>query len=261
LEEFVRIAVGVPDAFPAKADYTLGMESIARSLTEHGIELAELWDHQGDAEFVRIAPTCARLLLEQSLATILGRLDPIRFISIVRGSRSPDFQIGGRNPSSFNWASDVLPSIKPAASGLWSQDMLRALCRGVLDGHLADYLFGSHHEALRDKLTDVVAGRVSLPTWVINLLKLERGEHCLHLVRKKAGECYSSLSKGMHFEFFKDHATRPTAPEVVTAIRDTITVAATCALYSHFTDISLQKIPHEAAIECFLTLTTKFQCQ
>lgn len=237
------------------------MDSIALSLNEHGEELLELWENKGHADFVRIAPTCARLLLEQSLATILGRLDPLRFLSIVRGSRSPDFQLGGKNVSSFSWSGDVFPPAKPGAGGWWSQETLKTLIRGVLDGHLADYLFGSHHEVLRDKLTDAVIDQASLSTWVINLLKMERGDHCLSLVRKRAGECYSSLSKGMHFEFFKDHQTRPTAIEVEAAVRDAVAVVATCGLYSHFTDVALQRLPQDQAINNFLELTSRFQCQ
>lgn len=244
-----------------KGDFTLGMESIANSLNEHGSELEVLWDRQDDPDFIRLAPTCARLLLEQSLATILGRLDPVRFISIVRGSRSADFQIGGRNPSSFNWSNDVLPANIRRGVGLWSQDTLKALVRAALDGHIADYLFGSYHEDVRDSVTDMTLGSHELPAWIISFLKIEVGEHCLSTLRKKAGECYSTLSKGMHFEFFKDHTTKPSTPEIVIAIKDSISVIATCSLYSHFTDIALQKIDRKEATQSFVALTTKFQCQ
>ncbi|WP_186231240.1 hypothetical protein [Burkholderia gladioli] len=263
LEDFVRLtAGGIAGVAEPKGDFALGVEALARSIREHGAELETLWGNRdSNPDFVRLAPTCARLLLEQCLATVLGRLDPIRLVAIVRGSRSPDFKIGSRNNSSFSWAEDVLPNFKPGSNPLWSQQHLKVPCRGILDGHLGDYLFGTPHDAVLDEVQAVIAGVGTLPEWLISLPKHEDGTRCLTTVRGKAEACYSILSKGMHFEFFKNHATKPTKDEIVRGIRDAILVASTCALYSHFADISLLQIDKREAATIFVNLTTKFECQ
>ncbi|CAE6696213.1 MULTISPECIES: hypothetical protein [Paraburkholderia] len=262
MNELFSLAVGQQDSLLPDADFTRGMRAIGDSLQQHGAELAHLWDNKGDPEFVKIAPTCARLMLEQSLATTLARLDPIRFISIVKGSSSPDFLIGSKNASSFYWSKDVLPDVKPTAAGLWSQETLsKTLHRAMLDGHLADYLFGSAHVKAIEGLTDKTAGDAELPQWIISLLKYESGTHVLSTLRKKAGESFSSLSKGIHFEFFKGNTTGLSVEEITAAVSGAIAVAATTGLYSHFTDIALRRISQENAISHFLFLVKKFDCQ
>lgn len=263
LDEIARLAAGCLDtATTPKADFIRGMEALAQSIDEHARELMALWAKQDDPEFLRLAPTCTRLLLEQCLATILGRLDPIRLVTIVRGSKSPDFNIGARNNSSFSWSEDVLPNYKPGSNPLWSQGALKSPpCRGVLDGHLGDYLFGSHHDTVLDSVQTSVTDINPLPGWLISFLKHEDGKQCLTEVRKRASECYSGLSKGLHFEFFKDHATKPQKEEIISSIKDAILVISTCALYSHFTDISLLQINRKEATNCFVNLIKTFECQ
>lgn len=259
MDELVRLSIGEVDVVNEQTDLALGMTAIGQSLKENGDDLVKLWDLPDNREFIRFAPGLARLVLEQTFAITIGRFDPLRFIALVRGARSHDFMLGQRNPSSFNWIRDVLPDIKPPTSGWWSQEIIgKAIYRAMLHGHLADYIFTSSHELVIDKLTDATAGLHVIPDWLLELLRIETGENIRSILRKRAEESYSILSKGIHFEFFKDNATTPAKEEVVSAINDAMMVSTTVALYSHFSDISLRKISHQEAIRCFLYLANKF---
>lgn len=240
-------------------EFTAGMTAASTSLLDHEKQLSRLWEIDSTNEFKRIAPACTRLILEQGLAIILGRLDPIRFVTIIKGSNSIDFKIGNKNSSSFNWTKDVLPDLKPGNSGYWSQETIgKSVHRAALDGHLADYLFNSCHTNLINDLTDETSTLAELPEWIIQLLRLEKGEHVLAAIRSKAQEAYSVLSKGVHFEFFLGRNTMPERGEIKDAITKSILVLSTTALYSHFSDISIQRLSRKKAIKCFLSLTNKY---
>lgn len=128
----------------------------------------------------------------------------------------------------------------------------------MLHGQLADYLFESAHGALITDLTDWTSELPTLPSWIADLLTLETGNRVLGILRKDATEAYSSLSKGIHFEFLKGNSTALTKDEVMTAISDALTVSATVGLYSHFTDISSQKISRVDALTCFMRIVEIF---
>lgn len=257
--ELSYLCIGELDRQYMDSDFTFGMDAIGDSLTENANNLLSLWDNRGTRDFVKFGPMCARLVFEQSLAVLLGRMDPIRFVSLIRGAESADFVLGQRNASSFNWTRDVLPDVRPLASGWWSQETLaKQIHRTLLHGHLADYLFESAHVTLITDLTDWTANLSALPSWITDLLKFEKGDGVLGLLRKDAAESYSSLSKGIHFEFLKGNSTALTREEVTIAISDAITVVTTVALYSHFTDISLQKLSRTDALTFFMQLVAKF---
>lgn len=255
-----RILVGRINSAPHSGDFTTGMNAASRSLLAHEQQLVRLWNSNSHKEFSQSAPACSRLILEQGLAIVLGRLDPLRLITIIKGSNSTDFKLGQKNSSSFNWSKDVLPEAKPGPNGYWSQETISKLVhRSILDGHLADYLFSSCHSDLLDRLTDITASLTELPEWIIQVLKLEKGEHVLAAVRARAAEAYSVLSKGIHFEFFLGQNTMPSNKELREATSKSITALATTALYSHFSDISVQRISKNEALRCFLEITKKFQ--
>jgi len=262
MEQLKNLAVGSIDRSYLNSDYSHGMAAIGEALTAHASEVHSLIRNYDAPEFSKLAPAGARLLLEQGLAAVLGRLDPVRFISIVRGASSPDFILGRPNASSFFWSKDVLPDVKPTPGGLWSQECLsKMLHRSMLDGHLADYLFVSAHETVITHIADAISSAPQLCDWIISLMKIEKGENVLSTLRKRASESYSTLSKGIHFEFFRGRTTIPEKEELCLAIRSAVSVLSTVGLYSHFSDISLQKIPCEAAVESFLHVVNEFECE
>ena len=238
-------------------DFTSAIKAIEKSIGEHEEELSNHWANSATVDS-RVFSSCARLLLEQGAAVLLGRIDPLRLVTIIKGSSSPDFKLGYRNASSFIWNKDVVPDTKPG-SGFWTQENIaKGVHRALLDGHLADYVFSSAHRELIDALTDATKSETELPDWIIDLLKLERGEPVLSKIRTLASEAYSTLSKGIHFEFFLGKETKPNVAEIRKATSRAMLAISTAALYSHFSDIAILTIDRPTAISSFLAITKKY---
>ncbi|MEX8506585.1 hypothetical protein [Leptothrix ochracea] len=242
--------------------YSKGMRVISASLLEHGNELQELWGNRDSAEFKKIAPVCTRIILEQSMAALLGRIDPIRFVAIYKGSHSSDFKIGERNASSFNWSKDAIPTdLKIKHGSYWTQDSLgKGIIRSILDGHVADYVFTSAHELAVAAITDATQDKQKLPSWLIRFTQFDekQSQAILNELRIKASTAYSSLSKGIHFEFFGGDSTKPEANDITESIRNAIIVIATSGMYINFSDIALNKISDNEARDSFIDLVEFF---
>lgn len=255
------LVTGRVEAARHSADYySAGMNAISTSLIAHEKEIRSLWKNKTSPRFKKDAPTCCRLILEQSMAALLGRIDPIRFIAIYRGALSQDFQIGARNHSSLDWSKDIIPSdLKISTGAHWTQETLKkGVTRSLLDGHIADYIFSSAHNLAIEKITDATIDKASLPEWVILLLKYDSGTHLLPEIRKRASAAHSALSKGMHFEFFKGGETRPESEIIESAVRNAIIVVATSSIYVHYSDIATNKASCPKILNAFLEITAHF---
>lgn len=240
-------------------DFTNGIKAIEQSLSAHEHELSTHWLNVSPTVDTRVFSSCARMLLEQGSAVLLGRVDPIRMVTIIKGSNSVDFKLGYRNASSFMWSKDVVPETKPGP-GFWTQESIaKGIHRALLDGHLADYIFASAHKELIDPIFEATKSKTELPDWIIEIQKLDRGEPLLAKLRTLASESYSTLSKGIHFEFFLGRETTPEIKEIRNATSKAITVIATAALYTHFSDIAVLKIEKSTAISSFLEIINKYQ--
>lgn len=258
MEELVGLTAGQIDPGHTESDYSKGMSCIAESLRDNSSRLGQLWNSQQNEDFIRFGPLLGRLILEQSLAIIVGRFDAIRFLALVRGAQSADFVMGQQNPSSFNWIRDVHPDIPPPASW-WTQKAIdKLLSRSLLHGHLADYLFSISHTDVIAELSDFTSNLSSLPSWVSDILNIEQGVNVLGQLRTRSKACYSILSKGIHFEFLEGMNTQMSAASVAEAIRDAMITVATAGLYSHFSDISLQRIERKVALAHFIEIMKKF---
>lgn len=254
-----NLVAGIENSESHSGEFSTSIAAIELSIADHEKELAKHWEQPENAD-IRVFASCARLLLEQSTAILLGRVDPIRLITISKGSSSSDFKIGYRNASSFNWSKDVVPEAKPGPSGFWTQENIgKGVQRALLDGHLSDYLFSSAHSDLIDAITESTKNENELPDWIIELLKIDHGKAVLAKLRTYASEAYSTLSKGVHFEFFLGKATKPDSKEICSATSKAIIVITTTAMYTHFTDISINRIPKIVALDAYLNTIKQYQ--
>ncbi|MDD2711637.1 MAG: hypothetical protein PHU77_01855 [Simplicispira sp.] len=241
-------------------DFTLAMKSIFTSLSNHESELKNYWIDAGKTVDVRIFASCSRMLLEQGCAAILGRLDNIRLVSIIKGSSSVDFKLGQRNASSFIWSKDVLPDVKPSGGNYWTQEsMNKGIHRSLLEGHLAEYLFSTGHIPVLDKLIQATESINTIPDWIIDIQKKEKGMAVLANIRTMISEAYSTLSKGIHFEFFLGNNTQPNREEIVKATSKAIIALATIAIYTNLTDIGLHKADSDTAISSFISIISEYE--
>lgn len=241
-------------------DFTLAMKSIFTSLSNHESELKDYWKNAGKTVDVRIFASCSRMLLEQGCAAILGRLDTIRLIAIIKGSSSVDFKLGQRNPSSFIWSKDVLPDVKPSGGSYWTQEsMNKGIHRALLEGHLAEYIFSTAHIPVIDKLIQATESLSIIPDWIIDIQKKEKGVAVLSTIKTMISEAYSTLSKGIHFEFFLGSNIHPNREEIVKATSKAILALATIAIYTNLTDIGLHKANSETAISSFISIISEYE--
>ena len=199
----------------------------------------------------RAGAILGRRLIEQCTLALLGRLDPIRLVTAFKGPMASDFRIGERNESSFSWAKDVLPEFS-VASGSWSQASLKkGTVRGLLDGHLATFLFESAHGLAVDSLVNRYLHDVAVPSWPLEIQKFDSGVPLLSQLRTRAATAYSSLSKGVHFEFLGPGNTELSTSDLATSLDSALFAVSTTAFYSHLCGISINSLSAVTAVNRF----------
>jgi hypothetical protein len=172
-------------------------------------------------------PFCARVLLENSCAALVGRLDAFRMLYLAEFQSQPEYEPGKRARSAFSWTGDVIPDDKLLQS-LWNVDHdLPKINRALFSKHF-DHIYW---KPAVEKMLDFVSSRSS-EAELSEILSID-AETFINQSRGKAVQLYSTLSKGVHWEFFTsallfDEAT------IKTAIRDACMLVAQLGLISHF---------------------------
>jgi len=196
-------------------------------------------------ETLSFGPFCARVLLENSCAALVGRLDPFRILYLSEFQTQPEYEHGKRAGSAFSWAGDVIPDDKPGQA-LWSLDyeipkINRALFSKYLEHiywkpavyKMIDYVYTLPHDPV---FTDIL--RIDADTYIAES-------------KGRGMQLYSTLSKGVHWEFFTsallfDEAT------VKNAIRDTFLLASHLGLTSHFIPTAYASLEPQEAVELYI---------
>lgn len=197
-----------------------------------------------DDDALCYGPFCARVLLENGCAALVGRIDPFRLMYISEFQAQPTYEFGKRSLSAFGWSGDVMPDVRRSEE-LWKFDqdptkISRALFSPHLDhicwkpafNHLLDFLNTNPADPIMDEIVAIDP------------------ENFIPQVRGRAAQLYSTLSKGVHWEFFSgmifDEAT------VKTSIRDTLLLVGNLALTSHFLSTAQCAMTPEAAVAAYL---------
>ena len=202
----------------------------------------------------RTGAMLGRRLVEQCTLALVGRLDPIRLVTAFKGPSAADFRLGERNESSFSWTKDVLPDYS-FAMGPWSQASLKkGTVRGLLDGHLATFLFEASHGRAVDSLVERYAHESEVSTWAMEIQRFEGGLSLLSQLRTRASSAYSSLSKGVHFEFLGPTNTELSTRDLATSLDSALFAISTAALYSHLSGISVNALSRDAAVRRFAAI-------
>ncbi|WP_428541256.1 hypothetical protein [Rhodopila sp.] len=84
-------------------------------------------------------PFCARVLLENACAALVGRLDSFRILYLSEFQTQPEYEPGKRAKSAFSWVGDVIPDEKSVQNpqNLWSIDHdLPRISRALFSRHL-----------------------------------------------------------------------------------------------------------------------------
>lgn len=177
-------------------------------------------------ELLSFGPFCARVLLENSCAALVGRLDAFRMLYLSEFQSQPEYEHGKRAKSAFAWSGDVMADEKPGA--LWNIDTeLPKISRALFSKHLEHIYWKPATERMLDFVSTLPANPI-----LADVLSIDSATF-IGQARGRGAQLYSTLSKGVHWEFFTsallfDEAT------VKTAIRDTFLLVAHLALISHF---------------------------
>jgi hypothetical protein len=140
---------------------------------------------------------CARVVLENSSAALVGRLDPFRLLYLREFQSQSDFEYGAPAKSGFRWLGDVMNKDKPLGTGkIWSGDIETGkISRSLFSEHFDHLIWRPAYSGLLDQI------QATGLTGFDELTQIEP-EKFIPRIKGQFNQLYSSLSKGVHWDFF-----------------------------------------------------------
>ena len=199
-------------------------------------------------EALSFGPFCARVVLENSCAALVGRMDTFRILYLSEFQSQPEYEHGRRAKSAFAWLGDVMPDDK-AVANLWSLDnALPSISRALFSKHFEHIYWKPAASAMIDYVGTLPNG----PAWG-DLLAIDPDTY-IGETRGRCAQLYSTLSKGVHWEFFTS-AMLFDEVTVKNAIRETLVLVARLGLISHFVPTAYASIQASKATACYAAFT------
>lgn len=197
-------------------------------------------------DITTFGPFCARVMLENGCAALVGRLDPFRILYLSEFQSRPEYVTGKRIKSAFTWGVDVIPEEKPPTA-LWDADYeLARISRSLLSSHVEHIYWRPAVDAMLDCIEGNNAPELD------DMRSVESSKYITEL-KGRFRQLYSQLSKGVHWEFFSSNLQLDEVT-VKILIRDTIVNTAGLGLISHFVPTAYASItPHEA-VDAYIRL-------
>lgn len=204
----------------------------------------------GSDDALSFGPFCARVLLENGCAALVGRLDCFRMLYLSEFQSQPEYEYARRARSAFSWTGDVIPDEKPSQA-LWSVDHEMAkISRALFSRHMEHVYWKPAVERMLDYVSSYKAEAA-----LTDILTLD-AETYVNYTKGRSLQLYSILSKGVHWEFFTsvllfDENT------VKTAIRDTLLLIGHLGLASHFIPTAYASLPPKDAVQMYIDFRTE----
>lgn len=198
------------------------------------------------AEVIAFGPFCARVLLENSCAALVGRLDPFRLLYLSEFQSQAEYEHGKRARSAFSWTGDVLPQDEKNQV-LWNIDYdVPKISRALFSKHLDHVYWKPAVSALLDFVANLPASS--------GLAEVNNfdPDNYLREASGKGSQLYSMLSKGVHWEFFSS-ALLFDEDTVRNAIRETCLLVAQLGLVSHFIPTAFSCLEQQLAVEQYIS--------
>jgi len=228
----------------------IALDQLASSIDRFGVRAVRFLSERASEEMLSFGPFCARVLLENSCAAIVGRLDSFRMLYLSEFHAQPEYDHGKRAKSAFAWTGDVLPEDKAAAekatSPMWSLDYdLPKISRALFSRYFDHIYWKPAVEGLQDFLSSQPADPL-----FAELLAIEADKY-ISQCKGRGAQIYSTLSKGVHWEFFTsaiifDEVT------VKTHLRDTCVLVGQLGLVSHFIPTAYASLEYREALDSYL---------
>lgn len=222
----------------------IALDQIASSLDSFSVRAFRFFTDSFSDEALSFGPFCARVILENGCAALVGRFDTFRLLYLSEFQGQPEYEYGRRAKSSFAWSIDVIPEEK-STQPLWSLDHdLPKISRALLSRHLDHIVW--RPAVLR--MIDYVSTLGPDPL-LADVLSIDPDRY-IEETRGRSSQLYSTLSKGVHWEFFTS-ALLFDETTVKSAIRDTFILVANLGLISHFAHTSYACLEPQKAIDCY----------
>ncbi|WP_269932717.1 hypothetical protein [Aminobacter sp. HY435] len=195
---------------------------------------------------------CARVVLENACAALVGRLDPFRMLYLAEFQAQGGFEYGRPAKSGFKWTGDVLAEEK-AANGLWNIDHdISKISRALFSSH-ADHIYWK--PAIETAL-DYLSGTGRSDSFP-DLQRIDP-ETFVSTTKGKCASLYSTLSKGVHWEFFVSSVVMDEGT-VKDAIRDCFINLANMGFISHFVPTAYRSHSREIVLDTYQSFRGSFQ--
>lgn len=187
-----------------------------------------------------VFPFLARKFLELSLTGLLARLDPIRVIAARKNQNDASFLIDQSNPSSISWTGDLLPKPKLPTSNNWaSENIAKGPERSLLGWHFGEVAITPGLQYLADlNNTDSI--------W---LRELASQDNPFNWIKGRLKNLYSTLSKGVHFEYLLDDHIDFDNDSIQQHMNDCFKMVFLLAAATHVSPLFSRSIPIANAIE------------
>ena len=203
-------------------------------------------------DLVTFGPFCARVVLENGCAALLARLDAFRIMYLAEFQAQEEYKLEKRAKTAFSWLGDVMADGKAPAS-LWDIDHeVTKISRALFSGHM-DHIFW--RKAIEETV-DFALKRGSDPM-LAELTQMEP-ERFISTKRGVSAQLYSTLSKGVHWEFFNSLLVLDEAT-VKQTIREACVVVADLGLVSHFIPTAYASMDKALAVETYIEFRRTLQ--
>lgn len=224
----------------------VALTQLSSSIDDFSARSVSFLNNPTAPDTLTLGPFCARALLENGCAALVGRLDSFRILYLSEFQGQAEYEHNKRARSAFSWMGDVIPEEKPDQK-LWSVDHdTNKISRALFSGHLAHVYW----KPAVEKLLDFVSSYKSEAA-LADLLSTDVDSY-IPSVKGRSLQLYSTLSKGVHWEFF----TTPLLDEstVTTAIRDTLLLLSQLGLTSHFIPTAYVSLSPKDALDAYLAV-------
>jgi hypothetical protein len=222
----------------------IALDQLRVSIEKFGDRATKFLGEASSDEMLTFGPFCSRVLLENSCAALVGRLDAFRMLYLSEFQSQPEYEPGKRARSAFSWTGDVMPEDK--AAQLWSIDNdVPKINRALFSRHFEHIYWKPAVESMLDFVS-----KHPIEPLLADVLAID-ADNYIGQTKGRSAQLYSTLSKGVHWEFFTS-ALLFDEPTVRAAIRDTCLLVAQLGLTSHFIPTAYASLDPAKAVDEYI---------
>ena len=192
---FYNIPLKKPDPILVRGKSDAGgiadsaLKQLSISIDSFAKRSLKILEEKISQEGIELGPFCARVLLENSCAALVGRLDTFRILYLSEFQAQPQYEYGKRAKSAFSWVGDVIPEERPSQE-LWSIDHdMSKISRALFSRHLDHVCWRPAVE----RMLDYVSSTSSAPA--LNELFSLNSDTYVNASKGQSLQLYSTLSE------------------------------------------------------------------